>query len=220
MNFSRRDVLGLLAVGALAGCSGSDPTSSDGGSGNTGATATPTGQDNGGGLPDDGSDDGSETSLAGSCASNFGETLQPYDVGDRGMVATFSYPMGGEITFEQDNPDNHVTAFGYGRGSVSPLHTITVSESGPSGTAADATVAMAFDDRFENSTVTTLGGQELPTAIRRTEDESVTYIFNVERSDGVYSFSVVTAAGNEGEPCLDTYESVTRQVAESFEPVA
>lgn len=220
MNFSRRDVLGLLAVGALAGCSGSEPDSSDGGSGNAGPTATPSGQDTEGGLPDDGADDGSGTSLAGSCASNFGDTLQPYDVRGRDMIATFSYPMGGEITFEQDNPDDHVTAFGYGRGEISALHTITVAESGPSGTAADATEAMAFDDSFEGGTVTTLGGQELPTAIRRTEDKSVTYIFNIERSDGVYSFSVETAVGNEGEPCLDTYESVTRWVAESFEPVA
>ena len=221
MNFSRRDVLGLLAVGALAGCSGSETNSGgDGDSGNQDATATPPGQSSGGGPSDDGTDDGSGTSLSGSCASLFGDTLQPYDVSGREMIASFSYPMGGEITFEQDNPDNHLTAFGYGKGSVSPLHTVTVSETGPSGTSADATEAMAFDDSFESGTVTTLGGQELPTAIRRTEDKSVTYVFNVERSDGVYSFSVETAVGNEGEACLDTYESVTRSVAESFEPVA
>ena len=220
MNFSRRDVLGLLAVGALAGCSGSEPNSGDGGSGSQDATATPLGQSSDGGLPDEGSDAGSTTSPADSCASLFGDTLQRYDAGDRGLIATFSYPMGGTVTFAQDTPDNHVTAVGYGQGDISPLHTLTVSETGPSGTPADATEAMAFDDRFEAGTVTTYGGQELPAAIRRIEDTSVTYVFNVDRSDGVYSFSIETAVGNEGEPCLETYDSVTRRVAESFEPVA
>lgn len=208
MDFSRRELLGLVAVSALAGCSGGD--GDDSGSGNTETTDTSPG----GATPSD----GAGTSLAGSCASNFGDTLQPYDASGRGMVATFAYPMGGEVTTEQDEDDSHVTGVGYGRGDISPLHTMTVSETGPTGEPVDATEAYAFDDRFESGTVTTYDGQERPAAIRRLE-ESVTYIFHVERSDGVYVFSVQTSAG-EGEPCPDTYESVTRSVAESFEPVA
>ena len=212
MDFSRRELLGLVAVGALAGCSGGD--GGDSGDGDTDATATP---------PDaatlDGSADGSAgTSLAGSCASNFGDTLQPYDTGDRGMVATFAYPMGGEVTTEQDEGDSHVTGFGYGRGDISPLHTMTVSERGPTGDPVDATEAYGFDDRFESGTVTTYDGQERPVAIRRLE-ESVTYIVHVERADGVYVFSVQVSAG-EADPCPEVYDSVARRVAASFEPVA
>jgi hypothetical protein len=47
----------------------------------------------------------------------------------------------------------------------------------------------------------------------------VTYIVRIEETDGFYEFSVQTAVG-EGEPCPATYESVTRWVTESFEPVA
>jgi len=209
MDFSRRELLGLVAVGALAGCSGGD--GSDGG--DSGAGATPDGS-----TADGGSGDNTGTSPTGFCASNFGDTLQSYDPSDRGMVATFGYPMGGEVTTEQDEGDSHVTGFGYGRGDLSPLHTMTVSERGPTGDPVDATEAYAFDERFEGGTVTTYDGQERPAAIRRLE-ESVTYIFHVERSDGVYVFSVQTSAG-EAEPCPDSYESATRRVAESFEPVA
>ncbi|MDS0282472.1 hypothetical protein [Haloarcula onubensis] len=206
MDFSRRELLGLVAVSALAGCSSGDD--GDSGDGPTETTGTPPAT----------ADGSAGTSLAGSCASNFGDTLQPYDVGDRGMVAAFGYPMGGEVTSEQDEDDSHVTGFGYGRGDVSPLHTMTVSETGPTGEPADATEAYSFDDRFESGTVTTYDGRERPVAIRRA-DESVTYIVHVERSDGVYVFSVQTSAG-EGEPCPDVYESVTRRVTGSFEPVA
>jgi hypothetical protein len=208
MDFSRRELLGLVALGALAGCSSGDGGDSE--AGNTEPTATPTM-----GGP---SDDSAGTSLAGSCASNFGDTLQAYDASGRGMVATFAYPMGGEVTTEQDEDDSHVTGLGYGRGDISPLHTMTVSETGPTGEPADATEAYEFDDRFESGTVTTFDGQERPAAIRRLED-SVTYIFHVGRSDGVYVFSVQTSAG-EADPCPDVYDSVSRRVAESFEPVA
>jgi hypothetical protein len=207
MDFSRRELLGLVAAGVVAGCSSGEPS----GDAET-VTAPPPG-----GPADNGSDDAG-TSLAGSCASNFGDTLQPYDVGDRDMIATFSYPMGGEITTEQDNPNSHVTGFGYGRGEVSALHTLTVSETGPTGEPPDATEAYEFDDRFEDGTVGTYGGQQRPVAIRRTGDSSVTYIFHVDSPDGVYVFSVQTAVG-AGEPCPDAYESVTRRVAASFEPV-
>lgn len=141
-----------------------------------------------------------------------------YDPGDRGMVATFSYPMGGEVVFEQSDDVDHVTAFGYGQGEVSPLQDLTVSERGPLGSTGDATEAYAFDDAYESGTVTTYGGQERPAAIKRTEGESVTYVVRVEEADGFYEFSVTTAVG-EGEPCMDAYEWVSRAVAESFEPV-
>jgi len=212
MDFSRRELLGLVALGALAGCASGE--GGDGESGDTGTAATPAG-----GPTADGTADGSAgTSLAGSCASNFGDTLQPYDASGRGMVATFAYPMGGEVTTEQDEDDSHVTGFGYGRGEISPLHTMTVSETGPTGEPADATEAYSFDDRFESGTVTTFDGQERPAAIRRLDD-SVTYIFHVERGDDVYVFSVQVSAG-EADPCPGVYDSVARRVTESFEPVA
>jgi len=212
MDFSRRELLGLVALGTLAGCSSGDSGGSE--PGNTETTATPTDSPTLGGL----TDGSAGTSLAGSCASNFGDTLQPYDASGRGMVATFAYPMGGKVTTEQDEDDSHVTGFGYGRGEISPLHTMTVSEMGPTGEPADATEAYAFDSRFESGTVTTFGGQERPAAIRRLE-ESVTYIVHVERDDGVYVFSVQVSAG-EADPCPDVYDSVARRVVASFEPVA
>ena len=207
MEFSRRELLGLVAAGALAGCSGGD-------SGDSGGPETAAGP------PESGTagDAAGGTSLAGSCASAFGDTLQPYDVGDRGLVATFGYPMGGEITSEQDEDDSHVTGVGYGRGEISPLHTMTVSETGPTGEPADATEAYAFDDRFESGTIGTVGGQDRPAAIRRLA-ESVTYIVHVEREDGVYVFSVQVSAG-EADPCPEVYDSVARRVTASFERVA
>jgi hypothetical protein len=47
----------------------------------------------------------------------------------------------------------------------------------------------------------------------------VVYIVRVDGPDGFYEFSAQTSAG-EGDPCPETYDSVTRQVIESFEPVA
>jgi len=46
----------------------------------------------------------------------------------------------------------------------------------------------------------------------------VTYIFHVERPDGVSPFNVTTDADEDG-PCPNTDESVTRRVPESVEPL-
>lgn len=218
MELSRRHVLGLLAASAVAGCSGGGPGDSND-DGDTGGSTTVSGQEPGGGLPADDSNDSGETALSGSCASLFGDTLATYDTSDRGMIATFSYPMGGEVLFEQSDDVDHRTSFGYGRGDISALHDLTVTERGPIGDTGDATEAYAFSEDYESGTVTTFGGQERPAAIRRTDDTSVTYIFRVEGPDGFYEFSIQTAVG-EGDPCPETYESVTRRVAESFEPLA
>lgn len=221
MSISRRTVLGAVAASAVAGClSGGANDDSSGGSGDDQSGGP--GDDTSGGLGGDsqgGDGDSGDTSLAGSCESVFGDTMERYDTGDRGMVASFSYPMGGEVVFERSDDVDHVTGIGYGRGETSPLQDLTVSERGPLSSTGDATEAYAFDDDYESGTVTTYGGQERPAAIRRTEDESVTYVVRVEEPDGFYEFSATTAVG-EGEPCLDAYESVTRRVAESFEPVA
>jgi hypothetical protein len=209
MEVPRRKVLWVLGAGALAGCSSGEPSAAQSPDPTSDPTDEPSGSD----------DDSGSTAPSGSCASLFGDTMGPYDTSGRGMVATFSYPMGGEILFEQSNDGDHLTSVGYGRGEMSPLHDLTVSERGPLGSTGDATEAYSFDDDYESGTVTTYGGQERPTAIRRTEDESVTYVFRVEEDDGFYEFSVKTAVG-EGDPCPEPYESVTRQIAESFEPVA
>lgn len=217
MNRSRRGVLGLLAVGmgALAGCASSDPEGGDG------ATTTETEQDGEGEMPTGSGDAGADTSLEGSCESAFGDTMERYETGDRGLFATFSYPMGGEVTLEQDDDVARGTGIGYGRGEMSPLHSITVFERGPTGEPLDATEAYEFDDRYESGTVTTLGGRDRPVAILRRDDPAVSYVFHAQGPDGVYVFDVTTAPGEaEGEGCLETYESVTRRVAESFETLA
>jgi hypothetical protein len=104
---------------------------------------------------------------------------------------------------------------GYGRGEISPLHGVVVSEAGPSDDPADATVLYDRYDWFEEVSIGAFGDQTVPTAVRRRED-SVTYFFHVERGAGVYLFSVGVGTG-EGEPCPETYDSITRRVAESFE---
>lgn len=204
-------MLGLLAVGALAGCAGSAPR-------DTGRD--PEGDTGAGSLPGGSGDDTDGTSLAGSCASAFGDTLQRYDVGERDLIATFGYPMGGEILDEQDDAVAHGTVIGYGRGEISPLHSVTVFEQGPTGEPVDATQAWDLDayDDFEAGTLRTWDGQERPAVIRRRADSAVTYIFHAEGPGGVYLFDVTTAAG-EADGCPEVYESVTRRVAESFEPL-
>lgn len=212
MNCSRRELIGLMAIGALAGCTGSGP-------GGSGDDSEGDGQDDGEDLPGGSGGDNDETSLAGSCASAFGDTMERYDVGSRNLLATFSYPMGGEIISEQDDSVARGTSIGYGEGELSSLHSVTIFERGPTSEPLDATVAYEFDDRMESGTVTTFGGQERPVAIFRRDDPAVSYIFHVQGPDGVYLYDVTTSAG-ESDGCPDVYESVTRRIAESFETVA
>jgi hypothetical protein len=211
MDISRREVLGLVAVSAVAGCSGGDSGEGDADS-DTDDTQTTNG------LPGTTRDGTAGTSPAGSCESNFGDTLQRYEPDIDGTIATFGYPMGGTVTTEQSISVGYVIGLGYGRGDISPLHTMTVSQRGPSNDTGDATEAYSFSDEYVEGTVTTYGGQERPASIRRT-DESVTYIVRVDGPDGFYEFSVQTSAG-EGEPCPAVYESISRRVIESFEPIA
>lgn len=217
MDVSRRAVLGLVAASAVAGCSGSG--GGDGG-GNDEDTDTLPGQGDGdgsdGGTGDDG--DNGETSPKGSCGSLFGDTLQQYDTGDRGMIATFSYPMGGEQSFEQSDDRQHLTTFGYGRGEVSSLHGLLVGEAGPLGGPDTAPAAYEQETDAETASVTTYGGQTVPAHVRR-EPDSVTYLVRVEGPDGTYELSALAEA-NEGEPCPEVYDAVARRVIESFEPVA
>jgi len=206
------------ALTALTGCAGigsgdgGDGSGDESGDGNAGSTPTPPDSE----ADSSGSDSDGD---AQSCTTLFGDTMETYDSSDREMVATFTYPAGGEILTEQDVPeaDEHGTGIGYGRGEISSLHDLTVFEHGPTGEPVDARESYAFDDRFEGTTVTTYDDTTRPAVVRRLDD-SVTFIFHVERPDGVYVFDVTASAG-EGEPCLDTYESVARRVTESFEPV-
>lgn len=209
MYATRREMLGLVAVGAIAGCSGGDATGDSDGS--------PSESPGSDGLGGD-ADDTAGTSLAGSCASNFGDTLTRYDPGTRDMVATFGYPIGGDVTTEQDESDGYVTGIGYGRGEISPMHTMTVSEFGPFNDTGDATEVYAFSDEYDTGSVTTYGGQVRPAAILR-RDDSVTYLVRVDGPDGFYEFAAGAGAG-EGEPCPETYDSIAGRVIESFEPVA
>jgi len=237
MGFSRRAILGLLAAGAVAGCSGgggngdggdsdgansdggdSDGANSDGGEGTGGGdTPTQSGQGVGGGSGGV-TDDSSDTSLAGSCGSVYGDTLQAYDTSGREMIATFAYPMGGEMSFEQSDDGGHLTSFGYGRGEISSLHSLIVGETGPLGGPDTAPAAYEYEADTETATVTTYGGQTVPAHVRPRPD-SVTYLVRVEGPDGTYELTAQAEAG-EGDPCPETYDTIARHVIESFEPVA
>lgn len=214
MDFSRRAVLGLIAAGAVAGCSS--------GGGNGGETPTQPGREESAGQgngvgPGSVTDDSTGTSLAGSCESVYGDTFQPYDTGTRGMIATFSYPMGGQVTFEQSDDVGHLTSIGYGRGEMSPLQSLTVGETGPLGGPDTAPAAYESEDDAETTTVTTYGGQSVPAHVRRRPD-SVTYLVRVEGPDGTYELTAQAEAG-EGDPCPQAYDRIARNVVESFEPV-
>jgi hypothetical protein len=205
MNVTRREMLGLVAAGAIAGCSGGDATDE------TGESSSDTPETDG---PGGGSDGAVGTSLAGSCAANFGDTLKRYDPDGRGMVATFGYPMGGYITAEQDESDGYVTGIGYGRGDISPTHGMTISEFGPFTDTGDATELYGWNDEYDTGSVRTWGGQTRPAAILR-RDDSVTYLVRADGPDGFCEFGA-----GEGEPCPETYDAIARRVIESFEPVA
>jgi hypothetical protein len=211
MDISRREILGLLAVSAVAGCSGGESGERDV---ETAADETQTE----GELPGESGDDTAGTSLAGSCESNFGDTLERYEPDIDGAIATFGYPTGGTVTTEQSISVGYVVGLGFGRGDISPLHTMTVSQRGPWNDTGDATEAYSFNEEYVRGTVTTYDGQERPASIRRLDD-SVTFIVRVDGPDGFYEFSVQASAG-EGDPCPDVYESVSRRVIESFEPLA
>lgn len=216
MNVSRRAVLGVLAAGAVAGCS-SGGQGENGGGGDGGSTSEPAGA-GGNGQGSAGTDDSSDTSLAGSCASAFGDTLQSYDSSGRDMITSFSYPMGGEVTFEQSDDVGHLTSFGYGRGELSSLHSLIVGETGPVGGADTAPAAYEMEDDADTATVTTYGGQTVPAHIRR-EPDSVTYLVRVEGPDGTYELYAQAEAG-EADPCPETYDAISRRVVESFQPVS
>lgn len=222
---TRRAVLGLVGaagLAALAGCTegesggGTTPTPTGSADGNSGGGDDGPGTGGSGGSG--GSDDSGGTSLAGSCASAFGDTMERYDPGDRGMVATFSYPSGGEVINEQDDSAGYGTIVGYGQGELSPLHSVTVFDNGQTNQSPDVTEARDIRDGEEAGTVTTPDGQERPVIIRRTGGPAVTYLFHAEWPDGVYQYDVTTAAG-EAEGCPEVYESVTRRIVESFTPV-
>jgi hypothetical protein len=202
MDYTRRAILAVIGAGVLAGCSSS---------------GTGGGGDDSGALGGGSGDGSAGTSLEGSCASLFGDTLQPYDSSNRDMISTFSYPMGGEINFEQSDGDR-LTSIAYGRGEISPLHGLLVGESGPLGGPDTATEAYDFEEGADSAMVTTFGGETVPAHIRRSED-SVTYLVRVEGPDGTYELFASVGAG-EADPCPEVYESVALRVIESFEPVA
>lgn len=209
MTISRRAVLGLLAAAAVAGCSSDSPA--DGGD------STPEPEDSGPtteSLPGGESTDSNDTSLAGSCGAAFGDTLQAYDPGDRGMVATFSYPMGGKVTYQEDSDDLHITSLGYGRGEISPLHSMTISERGPYNDGDTAAAVYGDNDQYTIMTARAYGS-ERPIAVPKRDDGAVVWLFRAPGPDGTYEFAVQASPG-EADPCTDAYESVVARVAESF----
>lgn len=204
----RRGFLGLLAVTTIAGCAG-------GGSSNEGTpTSTDTPAD---GMPTGTSGTPGETSLAGSCASAFGDTDQRYDPGDRGLVATFAYPMAGTIYEESTEGMEILTSIGYGENDYDEYrHRLRVFQRGPVEYDVVETYTSA-DDWVEGEPVT-YDGAELPVA-ELDSDTTAAKFFGIEGPDGTYELEVRVGA-NIGDPCPDVYANICDRVANSFEPVS
>jgi hypothetical protein len=209
----RRGFLGLLAVGALAGCAGGGPT--DGRS-----TATPTAEDpttTEGPMPTGTDSSTGGTSLAGSCASAFGDTDRRYDPGDRGLVATFAYPLAGTIYEESGEGGEYVTAIGYGATESGEYrHRVRLYQRGP----VYYDVVETYTDEpdwVEDGTVR-YDGTDRPVAVLQS-DTTAQWRFGIDGPDGTYEIEVQVGA-NVGEPCPDVYENICARVANSFEPVS
>lgn len=213
---SRRRALGLLAVGALAGCVGGASDTGDSGGSND-DTETEAGGPGG----DESDGEGSGTSLAGSCASAFGDTDQPYDVGGSRWVATFDYPMGGEVFYEDDTSRGSVASFGYVETDLEGNyeHQVLVSQRGPSeDTDPDiGGTLIAEDDSYEDGGTVTFGGEERRVAVLRTDGVSIIWTMGVLGPDDQTYRLEVQASVASGDPCPETYEAVCERVMTSFE---
>jgi hypothetical protein len=218
---TRRHTLGLLAAGALAGCLGGGADAEDD-DGEDEDEASGTEGDGPGGDGGNGGDGASGTSLAGSCASAFGDTDQPYDPGsDSGWVVTFDYPMGGEIYYEDDTSRGSVASFGYIETELEGNyeHSLSVSQRGPAeDTDPDiGGTLLAEDDRYEDGGTVTVGGSERRVAVLRTDDISVIWSIGLlGPDDQTYRIEVQGSVGS-GDPCPDAYEAVCECVVTSFE---
>jgi hypothetical protein len=216
---TRRSTLGLLAAGALAGCLGSeaDPADEEDDEEETGGTTTGTGSPGEAGL--DGGASG--TTLAGSCASAFGDTDQPYDTSDSGWVVDFAYPMGGEIFYEDDTSRGAVASIGYIEAELEGNyeHQVLVSQRGPSeDTDPDiGGTLIASSDRYEDGGTVTVDGSERRVAVVRTDGISVIWTIGLLGPDNQTYRLEVQASVGLGEPCPEAYDAVCARVMNSFE---
>lgn len=200
---TRRRLLGVLAAGSLAGCLGSR-------SGAEEPTPTATG-DGGDGLPTDGGTGAGDTSLAGSCAAAFGDTDRRYDPGERELVATFAYPLAGEIFAESDDDGVSETAIGYGEAERGEFrHRLGVFQRGP--VDYDVVESYAGESDWAAGPTVRYAGEDRPVAVLQS-DTVAAWVFGV----GTYELETRVGA-NGGEACPDVYRNIVGRVARSFEP--
>ncbi len=206
---TRRGVLGLLAAGGLAGCLGGDGTPIATRTEPT-TTETPTPP-----TTDGGTDAG--TSPAGSCAADFGDTDERYKPGDRDLVATFSYPMGGMVSAETVEGDTYETVVSYpAADSADNRHLIRTFQRGP----VDYDVVEEYSSKtaWEKGETVSYGGTERPVVVFPS-DAAPVWVFGVEEPDGTYELMTKLLTGRGYEPCEDAYPAICERVARSFEPL-
>lgn len=212
-HLGRRGFLGLLAVTSIAGCAGGG-SADDATPSPTPGTATATADP----MPTETGDESGGTSLAGSCASAFGDTDERYDPGSLDIPVTFAYPMAGEVTFAGSDGDEAVIIVGYGGQTESEYaQELTVTVGGPLDSPFDGSELAQEDGWSEGGTVS-YDGREQTIAVQST-DSSETWAFGFTAEDGDYGFLAETAAV-AGEPCPDAYANVCERVVSSVEPGA
>ncbi|RXK51720.1 hypothetical protein [Halorientalis pallida] len=207
---TRRHALAGLAVGALAGCTSADTADGDA------AGGTPTRDGAGSDVP--GGTDGGRagTSLAGSCASVFGDTDRRY--AGPVAVATFAYPMGGTVDYAAESESGTVLSVGY-PGPVEDQYysLLTVAQRGPYGGDVDRGARYLGDDRYVDGGTVGYDGSERTVAVLRYEGGEIR-LFGAAGPDGNYELEAkATVAG--GDPCPEAYTHVTERVVRSFRPI-
>jgi len=159
---------------------------------------------------------GGQTSLAGSCGADFGDTDQSYQDFSPPWAVNFAYPRGGDVFSAGSDGDDLVASIGYAPES-SYGHVLIVTQFGPveNRISADDLIGGAG---WEAGQPVTFDGTERPVAVKP-ESNMISFLFGFETQDGNSGVRVEVAAGS-ADPCLATYRSVGRRVLDSVSPRA
>lgn len=211
---TRRRSLGLLVAGTLAGCLGSvGSDTEDDGETRTGTNDT---TDTAGSseLPGDGSAN-ADTSPADGCGSVFGDTDERYEPGERPLVASFAYPIGGRISSEADTSRESLTLVNYGNSERGQQ--LSVAQRAAPESQYDVDTIYGDRPGWQTGRTVRYDGTDRP-VVTRQADDSETWLFRTSAGDEPYELEVRTSA-LQGEPCPAAYTAVCERVANSFEPV-